>query len=83
MVKSQQMKDSGMDIVHVHPAFRRTKANVVCLPDGLPLNQPITRPSTASVEAYNFYLKGRYHWNRRGQEALYKAIVPFRPAKSL
>jgi eukaryotic-like serine/threonine-protein kinase len=35
---------------------------------------------TQNVEAYQFYLKGRYHWNRRTPEGLDKAIVLFEQA---
>jgi TolB-like protein/Tfp pilus assembly protein PilF/predicted Ser/Thr protein kinase len=32
---------------------------------------------TQDLEAYDLYLKGRYHWNRRTQEALRKAMGHF------
>lgn len=32
---------------------------------------------TQNLEAYELYLKGRYHWNRRTPEALRKAMVIF------
>jgi tetratricopeptide (TPR) repeat protein len=32
------------------------------------------------VEAYNLYLKGRYHWNRRTEESVRKAIECFEQA---
>jgi serine/threonine protein kinase/Tfp pilus assembly protein PilF len=32
---------------------------------------------TQNLEAYDLYLKGRYHWNRRTPEALKKAMVHF------
>jgi serine/threonine protein kinase/Tfp pilus assembly protein PilF len=32
---------------------------------------------TQNLEAYELYLKGRYHWNRRTPEALKKAMVHF------
>jgi TolB-like protein/Tfp pilus assembly protein PilF len=35
---------------------------------------------TQNVEAYQFYLKGRYYWNRRTPEALEKAITLFEQA---
>jgi TolB-like protein/Flp pilus assembly protein TadD len=43
-------------------------------------SRPLVRPNTASVEAYNSYLRGRYHWNRRNEEALHKAITYFTQA---
>ena len=31
---------------------------------------------TQDLEAYDLYLKGRYHWNRRTPESLYKTVAP-------
>jgi serine/threonine-protein kinase len=39
--------------------------------------RPIMRSGTTSIRAFNFYLKGRYHWNRRGEDSLRKAISYF------
>ncbi|MGI0080709.1 MAG: tetratricopeptide repeat protein, partial [Nitrososphaerales archaeon] len=40
----------------------------------------IDRKGTASVEAHNFYLKGRFHQNKRTEEDLKKAISLFENA---
>jgi TolB-like protein/Tfp pilus assembly protein PilF len=40
----------------------------------------VTETSTASPEAYQSYLKGRYYWNRRTPENLKKAIEQFKAA---
>jgi TolB-like protein/Flp pilus assembly protein TadD len=37
-------------------------------------------PHPVDPEAYEAYLKGRYHWNRRSGEALPKAVESFRQA---
>ncbi len=42
--------------------------------------EPGRRP-TASPEAYQLYLKGRYFWNRRGEENLRKSIAAFQEAR--
>jgi adenylate cyclase len=34
----------------------------------------IEKKPTQNVEAYELYLKGRYQWNKRNKEAIYKAI---------
>jgi TolB-like protein/Tfp pilus assembly protein PilF len=34
---------------------------------------------TQNLEAYDLYLKGRYHWNRRTPESLKKALAHFEP----
>jgi len=38
------------------------------------------RPDTANVEAYHFYLKGRYFWNKRTAEWMKKGIECFEQA---
>jgi serine/threonine protein kinase/tetratricopeptide (TPR) repeat protein len=40
----------------------------------------LTRRDTANPEAYQFYLKGRYYWNKRTIENLKKAIDQFQQA---
>ena len=40
----------------------------------------LTKQFTASSEAYEAYLKGRYHWNRRTEEGIRQAIVHFQEA---
>ena len=47
-----------------------------------PPNQELSKSSTASVAAYNAYLKGRFFWNRQSEEGLRKAIVEFERAIS-
>jgi len=40
----------------------------------------ITNRQTGNIDAYNLYLQGRYHWNRRTQSSLEKAIEYFQKA---
>ena len=39
--------------------------------------EPIVRPLTHNLEAYNLYLQGRHHWNRRTADALERAVDLF------
>ena len=39
----------------------------------------LVKPQTSNLEAYQLYLEGRFHWNRRG-ESLPKSIACFRSA---
>ncbi len=41
------------------------------------LGDPVPKRYTANLTAYSHYLRGRYHWNRRGQEGLTEAIKHF------
>ena len=40
-------------------------------------NNSIIKPPTDNIDAYNLYLKGRYHWNRSNPEDIKKAIKIF------
>lgn len=40
----------------------------------------MVRRETNNAEAYQFYLRGRYYWNRRSADGLKKAIVEFQQA---
>ena len=40
----------------------------------------LTKKYTENLEAYNSYLQGRYFWNKRGREDLYKSIEYFKKA---
>ncbi len=39
--------------------------------------ETIVKPPTENIDAYNLYLKGRYHWNRSNPEDISKAIKIF------
>src|SRR5262245_59153807 len=43
----------------------------------------LTKRYTENTEAYHLYLKGRYYWNKRTEEALHKAIECFGQAIDL
>src|SRR5581483_5056633 len=42
--------------------------------------QPAPHRSTEDPEAYRYYLKGRYYWNKRNAEGLAKAVAEFNSA---
>ena len=43
----------------------------------------LTKRYTENTAAYHLYLKGRYHWNKRSEEALHKAVECFDQAVAL
>jgi TolB-like protein/Tfp pilus assembly protein PilF len=43
----------------------------------------IIKPSTGNLDAYNLYLKGRFHWNKSTPEDIRKAIKDFEEAISI
>ncbi|MCI0420014.1 MAG: tetratricopeptide repeat protein [Acidobacteria bacterium] len=42
--------------------------------------QRLTKRHTQNTEAYQLYLKGRYHWNKRTADGIWKALAHFRQA---
>src|SRR5205807_5180624 len=45
--------------------------------------QRLTKRDTTNAEAYQFYLRGRFYWNKRTAEGLKKAIEQFQQAIDL
>ena len=43
-------------------------------------SEPIIKAPTENLDAYNFYLKGRFHWNKSNPEDIIKAIKNFEEA---
>ena len=43
-------------------------------------DEPIVRPATENMEAYQLYLKGRYMWNKRTKDGLEQAVEFFNQA---
>jgi serine/threonine-protein kinase len=50
---------------------------------GSEADTPIVKPGTDDMEAYNLYLRGRYHWNRRTGSELERGIELFQQAISI
>ncbi len=42
--------------------------------------QHIIKPPTENIDAYNLYLRGRFHWNKSNPEDIRKAILHFEEA---
>jgi serine/threonine protein kinase/Tfp pilus assembly protein PilF len=42
--------------------------------------QQLTKRDTTNAEAYQYYLRGRYYWNKRSAEGIRKAIEQFQQA---
>jgi len=42
--------------------------------------RPVARRATENADAYQLYLKGRYHWNKRTEEGLRRGIAYFHDA---
>ena len=68
------------DIFAVQDEIAKTIAERLKVSLGAGKEQPLVRAGTKSLEAYQVYLKGRFHWNRRTRVGIDKAIEYFRLA---
>ena len=68
------------DIFEVQDEIARTIADRLKVTLGPEKAQPLVRPETRNLEAYQAYLKGRFHWNKRSADGLQKAIEYFQQA---
>lgn len=71
------------DIFVVQDAIANKVAAALALQLGGEEQKYLTRRYTENVEAYQFYLKGRFHWNKRAPQDLLKAIEHFEQAIAL
>ncbi len=71
------------DIFVVQDAIANKVMAALALQLGGDERKHLTKRDTENVEAYQFYLKGRFHWNKRAPQALRKAIEHFQQAIAL
>jgi TolB-like protein/lipopolysaccharide biosynthesis regulator YciM len=68
------------DLVNVKQAITREVTEKLRLKLSGEQRQQLIKRDTTNLEAYHFYLRGRYYWNKRTAEALKKAIEQFQQA---
>jgi eukaryotic-like serine/threonine-protein kinase len=68
------------DIFEVQDEIARTIANRLKVTLGANRQEPLVRVGTKNLEAYQLYLKGRFHWNKRTPDGMQKAIEYFQQA---
>jgi serine/threonine protein kinase/tetratricopeptide (TPR) repeat protein len=68
------------DIFEVQDEIARTIAERLKVAIGPETAETLVRPETRDLEAYQLYLKGRFHWNKRSADGLQKAIEYFQQA---
>src|SRR5215207_2061991 len=71
------------DIFLVQDAIANKVVAALALQLGGEEQKHLTKRHTENVEAYHFYLKGRFHWNKRAPQDLRKAIEHFKRAIAL
>ncbi|HLX85318.1 MAG TPA: winged helix-turn-helix domain-containing protein [Terriglobales bacterium] len=68
------------DIFAVQDEIARTIADRLKVTLGPEKTETLVRSETKDLEAYQLYLKGRFHWNKRSADGLQKAIEYFQRA---
>jgi serine/threonine protein kinase/tetratricopeptide (TPR) repeat protein len=68
------------DIFEVQDEIAKTIADRLKVTLGAERQKPLVRAGTKNLEAYQLYLKGRFHWNKRAADGLRKAIEYFQEA---
>ncbi len=68
------------DIFEVQDEIARTIADRLKVTLGPSKVETLVRSETKDLEAYQLYLKGRFHWNKRSADGLRKAIEYFQQA---
>ena len=68
------------DIFEVQDEIARAIANRLKVTLGANRQEPLVRVGTKNLEAYQYYLKGRFHWNKRTPDGMRKAIEYFQQA---
>ncbi len=71
------------DIFAVEDAIANKVAAALAMRLGIEEQKHLSKRHTENVRAYQSYLKGRFHWNKRGPQDLQKAIEHFKQAIGL
>jgi len=76
----QQYERKASDLLSIKQAIAREVSDTVRLRLTGDEKKQLTKLDTTSGESFQFYLKGRYYWNKRTADALKKAIEEFQEA---
>lgn len=77
---SQQYNRKQSDLVSLQSEIARDVSNKLKTKLSGVDEQKVAKSYTANSDAYQFYLKGRYYWNKRTAENLKKAMEHFQQA---
>ncbi|GMR22052.1 MAG: serine/threonine-protein kinase [Acidobacteriota bacterium] len=76
----EQYQRKAADIFSIQGDMAREISDALRLQLTSEEEELLTKQFTASSEAYEAYLKGRYHWSRRTEEGIRQSIVHFQEA---
>jgi serine/threonine protein kinase/Tfp pilus assembly protein PilF len=77
---SERFDRELQDIFEVQDEIAKTIADRLKVTLGAERQKPLVKAGTRNLEAYELYLKGRFHWNKRTPEGMQKAIECFQKA---
>jgi DNA-binding winged helix-turn-helix (wHTH) protein/TolB-like protein/Tfp pilus assembly protein PilF len=75
-----QFDEKAGDFLSIQNAISQQVASSLALNRGRGEKDGLTKPYTESADAYQLYVKGRYHWNKRNTEGMAQAESFFRRA---
>jgi len=76
----QEYERKASDVISVKQAIAREVTERLRLKLSGEEQQRLVKRDTTNAEAYEFYLKGRYYWNKRSVEGIRKAMEQFQQA---
>ena len=77
---SERYDREFQDIFEVQDEIAKTIADRLKITLGAERRKPLVRAGTKNLEAYQLYLKGRFHWTKRTSDGSRKAIEYFHEA---
>jgi serine/threonine-protein kinase len=77
---SEQYSHEISEIFAVEEAMAREIADALRLQLSGEQKKRLRKRPTENTEAYQLYLKGRFHWNKRNEQGIRKAVVHFEQA---
>ena len=77
---SEQFDEKLNDIFSVQDSISRRVTEMLALRLSGEEKSLLTKRYTGNTEAYQLYLRGRYHWNKRTSEGLNRAVAYFNQA---
>ncbi len=76
----QEYERSATDALSIKQAIAREVTEKLRLRLSGEQQQQLVKRETSNPEAYQFYLRGRYYWNKRSADGIRKAIQEFQQA---
>jgi serine/threonine-protein kinase len=77
---SEQYSRQVAEVFAVEEAIAREIADALRVQLSSDQKKRLRKRPTENTEAYQLYLKGRFHWNKRNEQGIRKAIVHFEQA---